>query len=320
MTGPAPVTSARRGATTVASVLGFIAFPAALVLIEAVSHHLRHRSTGFIISSGIEREYLLHVPPSYDATQPTPLVISLHGGALWGAAQRDVSRWNEVADREGFIVAYPSAASHGGPRAWDARPGEAIMTDVRFIADLIDTLKATYNVDSTRIYADGLSNGGGMTFVLSCTLSDRIAAVGLVASAQMLEWEWCTDSRPVPMMAFHGTADPVVPYTGGKTWVVRYTFPSMAAWAAKWARRNRCVQGPAESRVAADVTRIAYTSCAKGADVVLYRVEEGGHTWPGGGPLPEWLGGSTSHSMSASSELWAFYRAHPLVPADGPID
>ena len=312
MTAPAVERGALGRAAVLTAVLALLAIPVVIVVIGAVSYHVRNRSNGFIISSGIERDYLLHVPSSYDPAKPTPLVISLHGGALWGAAQRHVSRWNDVADREGFLVVYPSGSSEGGPRAWNAMPGEEMRTDVRFIADLIDKLSAGYNIDSTRIYADGLSNGGGMAFVLSCTLSDRIAAVGLVASAQMLPWEWCADQRPVPMIAFHGTADPEVPYNGGKTWVAPYTLPSIPAWVATWARRNRCARGPIETSVAADVTRLAYTECANGADVVLHRVENGGHTWPGGGPLPEWLVGTTSRSLSASNELWKFYRAHPL--------
>ena len=99
------------------------------------------------------------------------------------------------------------------------RRGPGLTKDVRFISDLIDDLEKAYNIDPTRIYANGLSNGGGMAFVLSCTLSDRIAAVGMVAAAQMLPWSWCTDHRPVPMIAFHGTADSIVPYEGGTSWV-----------------------------------------------------------------------------------------------------
>ena len=81
-----------------------------------------------------------------------------------------------------------------------------LARDVRFISELIDKLEAAYNIDPTRIYANGLSNGGGMAFVLSCTLSDRIAAVGMVGAAQTLPWSWCTDRRPVPMIAvsWHG--------------------------------------------------------------------------------------------------------------------
>jgi polyhydroxybutyrate depolymerase len=173
-------------------------------------------------------------------------------------------------------------------------------------------LKAAYNIDPTRVYANGLSNGGGMAFVLSCTLSDRIAAVGMVAAAHLTPWSWCRDERAVPMIAFHGTADPLPPYNGGKTWDASTAFPSVPTWTSTWARRNRCGSKPVESAVAADVTRLEYTNCADAAAVVLYTVREGGHTWPGGGPLPEWLVGPNSPSIDATSEMWAFFREHRL--------
>jgi len=150
-----------------------------------------------------------------------------------------------------------------------------LARDVRFISDLIETLNAAYNIDSTGVYADGLSNGGGMAFVLSCTLSDWIAAVGMVASVQLLPFDWCTDQRAVPMIAFHGTADRTVPYHGGKSWVARVAFPDMPTWAADWARRNRCSPNPVESAAAADVTRLEYTDCAADDAVVLYTVMGG---------------------------------------------
>jgi polyhydroxybutyrate depolymerase len=186
------------------------------------------------------------------------------------------------------------------------------MRDVEFISALVDRIAAEYSIDRTRIYADGLSNGGGMAFVLSCTLSDRIAAVGLVASAQLLPWSWCKDDHPVPMIAIHGTADPVTPYQGGRRWVARYTFPSISQWTANWAHRNRCAQKPVNSRVATDVIRMEYVSCDSDAAVVLYTIVGGGHSWPGGGPVPEWLVGTTSHGIDASREMWKFFRAHPL--------
>ena len=151
-----------------------------------------------------------------------------------------------------------------------------------------------------------------MSFVLSCTLSDRIAAVGLVGAAQTLPWTWCTDHRAVPMIAFHGTADPEVPYNGGKSWVAPERFPSTPGWAANWARRNRCAPDPVASAVATDVTRRAYTHCADDADVVLYTIIGGGHTWPGGGALPASWVGPTSRSIDATSEMWAFFRGHTL--------
>ena len=296
----------------IAAVFVLLGLPGALALVEAVSFYVANASNGSFVSSGQKREYLLYVPRSYDRTKPTPLVISLHGASLWGAAQKETSQWNRVADEHGFIVVYPSGEGGGGPRVWHEGDGAEPSRDVRFISELIDTLDVRYNIDPRMIYANGLSNGGGMSFVLSCTMSDRIAAVGLVAAAHLLPWEWCTDRRPVPMIAFHGTADPEVPYNGGRTWVAPERFPSIPTWTANWARRNRCAPNPLDSAVAADVIRRAYTNCADDAAVVLYTVRGGGHTWPGGKPLPQWFAGRTTQSIDATSLMWAFFREHPL--------
>lgn len=305
----------RRRTGVIGTVLVLLTLPLALALVEAVSFHVRNRSNGTLESSGLTREYLLHVPTSYDRARPTPLVITLHGGAMWPVAQMELSQWNRVADHHGFIVVYPSARSGRGPRAWRAGGGPGQERDVRFIAELIDTLRARYTIDPARIYANGLSNGGGMAFVLSCTLSDRIAAIGLVGTAIFLPWSACADRRAVPMIAFHGTADRQALYHGGKSWVARDTFPNIPVWTATWARRNRCAPSAVESRIAADVTRLEYTQCADAASVLLYRIEGGGHTWPGGGPLPDWFVGRTSNSVDASSLMWAFFREHPLREA-----
>jgi polyhydroxybutyrate depolymerase len=312
-TRPPSATAATR---VLAAALALLAMPVALAAVEAVAFYARNRNNGAITSSGRTREYLLYVPKSYDPARPTSLVISMHGAGMWPAAQKDVSRWNAVADEHGFIVVYPSGIGRGVPRVWQMGSDSGGRADVRFLADLIDTLQASYNIDPRRIYADGLSNGGGMAFVLSCTLSDRIAAVGLVGSAQLLPWSWCTDERPVPMIAFHGTDDTFAPYHGGTSWVLPNasdTFPDIPTWTANWARRNRCDATAAESRVAPDVTRREYTGCADDAAVVLYTIHEGGHTWPGGGPLPEWFAGRTSTGVSASRQAWAFFQAHPLA-------
>jgi polyhydroxybutyrate depolymerase len=292
--------------------LALIGLPVVLAATQAVSFYVRNRSNGFIVSSGQTREYLLYVPTSYDRGKPTPLVISMHGAGLWGAAQKEMSQWNTVAEREGFIVVYPTGARGSGPRIWHVEPGPRLPTDVTFISDLIDKLSADYNIDPARIYANGLSNGGAMSFVLSCTLSDRIAAVGMVSAAQLMPWSWCTDPRPVPMITFHGTADPVVPYTGGKTWVAPRAFPNIPMWTANWAARNRCAPNPTDSDVAANVTRRTYTGCANDASVVLYTIRGGGHDWPGGKPVPEWLCGPVSHGIDATSQMWAFFREHRL--------
>ncbi len=295
--------------------LVLLALPALLAVAEAVSYRVVNRSNGSLVSSGTRREYLLYVPRGVDSTRPAPLVISLHGGAMWGAAQKETSQWNRVADEHGFIVVYPSAVGGHGPRAWEADGGPGQAGDVRFIAELIDTVAARYAIDRARVYANGLSNGGGMSFVLSCTLSDRIAAVGVVAPAIFLPWSACTDRRAVPMIAFHGTADRHTPYHGGPSWVARLGLPNIPRWTAAWARKNGCGPEPVVSVAAADVTRLEYVNCAEAAAVVLYTIHGGGHTWPGGTPLPEWFAGSTTNSIDASSEMWAFFREHPLRQA-----
>jgi polyhydroxybutyrate depolymerase len=174
----------RRG--VIGAVLVLISLPMALALVEAVAFFVSNRSNGSFVSSGEKRDYLLYVPKSYDRTKPAPLVISLHAAAMWGAAQKETSQWNRVADSAGFIVVYPSGVRGNGPRIWREDDGPGLGKDAKFIAELIDTLEAAYKIDPTRIYANGLSNGGGMSFALSCTMSNRIAAVGLVGSAQLL--------------------------------------------------------------------------------------------------------------------------------------
>jgi polyhydroxybutyrate depolymerase len=292
-----------------------VGLPLVVILIAIVAISVLDRTNGTIVSSGETREYLLHVPDSYDGAEPAPLVISLHAGFTWPAHQMNLSRWNRLADEHGFIVVYPSGSEV--PKRWHTfHPGAGLERDVRFISELIDTLRSAYNIDPARIYANGMSNGGGMAFVLSCTLSDRVAAVGMVAPAQSLPSGWCTDTRPVPMMAFQGDADPIVPYDGGPLGdpfnPVKPVFPAVRDFVASWAERNRCAASPVLSTVAPDVTRLEYPDCAEGAAVVLYTLSGGGHSWPGGKPPPEWWVGTTNTSIDATSELWAFFLEHPL--------
>jgi len=234
-----------------------------------------------------------------------------------------ISEWNRVADEHGFIVVYPSGTG-ALLKIWPMKPEADLMADVRFISELIDTLEAAYNIDATRIYANGASNGGAMAYALSCKLSHRIAAVGTVSAGQVPA-SWCAVSRPVPMITFHGTADPIAPYNGGRrSRASAKPFPSVSTWAANWAQRNRCGPNPIESVVAADVTRLEYTDCADDAAVVLYTLRGGGHAWPSGKPKQEsflfarvlamnqWLLGPTNRNIDATSQMWAFFREHQL--------
>lgn len=298
----------------VAAVVGLLTLPAIIAVADAASFWLRNRSNGAIVSSGEKRQYLLYVPRSYRASKPVPLVISLHGAGGWPVQQMQLSGWNRVAEREGFIVVYPAGLDRFGPRIWHTGSGDRAARDVRFISDLIDKLEREYRIDRERIYVNGLSNGGGMSFVLSCTLSDRIAAVGMVSSAQMLPWRWCTDGRPVPMIAFHGTADPMAPYDGGDSWLAPVPFLSLPKFIAGWARRNGCAPDAVESRPAADVTRREYERCTGDAAVVLYTLHGGGHVWPGGKPLPAWFVGPDSRTVDATREMWSFFRSRSRLP------
>jgi polyhydroxybutyrate depolymerase len=299
-----------------------IGLPVALVVMVLVWTSIADKTNGAIVSSGVTRRYLLYVPKTYDRSRLTPLVITMHGGGSWPAAAMYISRWNEVAEQHGFIVVYPAGSSafwggfSPGPHVWPMGP-RSLGGEVRFISDLIDKLEAEYNIDPNRIYADGMSNGGGMALALSCRLSDRIAAVGAVASGRKLSWDRCGDSRPVPMVAFHGTADLRAPYRGGRSSAPSdpVMFPDIRDWTAHVARRNQCKGDPSDTRITANVRRLAYTNCAENADVVLYSVEGGGHTWPGWQVpqvvAPEWLVGRATREINATRVMWEFFVQHP---------
>lgn len=268
---------------SVAAVVGFVTITTRL-----------NRANGAIESGGMKREYVLYVPRSYRAVRPTPLVISLHGAGMWPAQQENMTHWDQLAEEFGFLVVYPAARG----RVWRvSHPGVSVVSDVRFVADLIDSLRARYAIDPGRVYANGFSLGGAMTFVLSCTLSDRLAAVGTVSAAQTLPWSWCIDKHAVPLINFHGTAD-LVPYAGGPSPdpLNPLTFPSVRAWTAQWARRNACAPRPVESAVTSDVSLREYQHCANDATVALYTVQGGGHAWPGGKALPRWPFGRTTRT------------------------
>ena len=288
----------------------------------------KDKTNGTVDTSGVARPFLLYIPKSHDVGKPTPLLISLHGAAGWAALQRDISGWNRLADEHGFIVAYPSGARmfsflSRGPRVWRVDDGPGVDLDARYISDLIDKLEHDYNIDRQRVYVDGLSNGGGMAFVVACRLADRVAAVGEVAAAETLPYEWCHETRPVAVIKFHGTADPIVAYAGGKS-PDRFNpvmFPAVRDWVSSWARRNRCGD-PVDEKVTAQTDRLTYTNCADNADVVLYTVNGGGHAWPGGMALPEWWVGKTTNDINATELMWEFFAQHrrgdPVRSVRGP--
>ena len=293
-----------------------VGVPVVLVLAMALVYTLSNKTNGTLISSGVRREYLLYVPPSYDPATPAPLVITLHGFAQWPANQRDVSRWNPLADEYGFIVVYPSGT--GFPKRWGARGTtdslNPQMEDVTFMSDLIDKLESEYTIDPTRIYANGLSNGGGMSYLLACELSERIAAIGTVAGAHLYPLDECRPTYTMPMIAFHGADDQIVPYYGGPSGMFDVPFPVIPDWVAQYAAQNGCATTPDELPAQGEVTGIRYAPCSADTEVLFYTIHGGGHAWPGSSFLPEAVVGHATQDIDATRTIWDFFQQYTRIP------
>ncbi len=273
-------------------------------LLGFLVYTLADRSNGTLTVGGEKRRYLVYVPTGYDPQRPTALVISLHGFAQWPAHQSLVTHWTRLADEYGFIVVHP--AGTGFPKRWRANSADALQQpDVAFLEALIEELSSRYNLDPRRIYVNGLSNGAGMSFVLSCALAERIAAWGGVGGAYAFPWEGCAPSRPVPAIFFHGEQDPIVPYQGGVVSRGGWTLPNIPAWVDTYATRNRCTLPAVKETVSEHVTRWTYQDCE--APVVFYSISDGGHTWPGGEGLPAFITGPTNMEIDATALMWAFF-------------
>jgi len=283
------------------------------VFIGAIYFDL-HRSNGEVLTGGKKRAYLLDVPKTIPSNHPMPLVICLHGFAEWPAHVMRLSHWNKLADEYGFLVVYPRGS--GFPFRWRCSGmfGEEAgqSQDVQFISDLIDRLKEEYQIDEARIYANGLSNGGGMSFLLACRLSERIAAIGGVAGAYGLPWTEYKPKRPVPAIIFHGTADPLVPFhpkSSGRFSML----PDIPQWVQSLAEHNGCQTNPVPLPGSGSVSGVWYQASTNNADVVFYTVTEGGHTWPGGKPMAEFITGKTTRDIDATGLMWKFFMDHPLA-------
>lgn len=294
-------------------ILFLLGLAALTVAIIAGVFLFENRTNGSLISSGETRRYLLYVPESYDAAKPAPLVITIHGFAQWPAHQAHISHWNNLADEYGFIVVYPEGT--GFPKRWRAGQTEGESDpaiEIRFFNDLIDKLESEYSIDPARVYANGLSNGGGMSYVLGCLLSERIAAIGGVSGAYGLPLEDCDPGRVVPMIAFHGTVDPIVPYEGGESGDGRFNLPNIPAWMRERALLNGCDSDPRELPGTGDASVYQYVNCDEDAEVIFYSVAGSGHGWPGGEPIAAWIVGPTSQNVDATRLIWDFFQKYSL--------
>ena len=292
-------------------IISLISFSIILILLAAF--WISNKTNGKIEAFGRERRYLLHVPESYRLTAPVPLVITIHGYAEWPAHQAQISHWNDLADHYGFIVVYP--AGTGFPLRWRTSGkvnDKGSMEDFFFLRDLIDQLEKDYNIDPKRIYVNGFSNGGGMTYLAACKLQERIAAIGMISGAYLNEKESCLTIRPVPTILFHGKLDQIVPYPGGRSKSFDYPFPDIEQWVVELASSNGCQAEKAENSIIGEVEVEKYVNCKLGAEVIFYSIQNGGHSWPGGEPLPEWIAGYTTNEIDATELMWAFFQKHPL--------
>jgi len=286
--------------------------------------------TDSIIIDGLKRTFIYYVPQSFDTHKSVPLLIVLHGGGGTGKNMVKLTKggFNNLSEKKGFVVVYPDGIdkhwNDGRNNEEEARKDD--IDDVGFISALIDILIEKMNIDKNRVFVTGMSNGAIMSYRLACELSEKIAAIAPVAGniPQNLLTS-CSPSRPVSVLAINGVNDPLVPFTGGEV-----TGPfgqkklgkvlSASESVRFWAKNNDC---PATASVTYEpdldpedgtlVRKEVYKNGKNNTDVVLYVIEGGGHTWPGGYQyLGKGIVGKTSYDINADEIIWNFFEKHSL--------
>ncbi len=256
-----------------------------------------------LTSGGEQRTYRLSVPARYRPDRPAPLIVNLHGSgsnALQASVYSDLPR---AAAARGVLVVTPDA--HGGK--WQLGP---TGSDATFLGDLVDDIEARYCIDLARVHLAGMSLGAWKAAITACSSGDRYASMALVAVE--IEPGSCP---PIPVVAFHGTADPVVAYGAGGGSVDAAATPNKGVPGtlgniANWARREGCAKKPVISTIGNDVRLRRYVRCDQGGAVELYTIVGGGHTWPGssidlGDPS------FTTHTIDANQIVLDWFAAHP---------
>jgi polyhydroxybutyrate depolymerase len=270
-----------------------------------------------------ERFYLLTTPAGHDGRTPLPLVIDFHGLSEGAQVHTVMSNYAPLAQSEGFVVAVPNGS--GVPIRWDVKPGPE-NKDLAFIDAMLEQLGNDLCIDTSRVYATGLSYGAIMTSFLTCERSDRFAAVAPVAG--LLVPKPCDQARKVPILTFHGTADPILPFNGGEGRIPGLTppdatvpplppadlnGPGFPANVAQWAARNGCKPTPTDTNVTENVIHRVY-DCPASAPVEFYIILGGGHAWPGSefSKLTEQIVGPTTFDIDASKLSWEFFQRFQL--------
>jgi polyhydroxybutyrate depolymerase len=257
------------------------------------------------------RSFLVHFPPGFSNSQHLPVVFSLHGLGSDGPQQEFYSRMSETADSNHFIVCYPNGIANAWNSGFQA-PYNSSPDDVGFISKIIDTLKTLYDINLSRVYACGMSNGGFQSYRLACDLENRIAAIasvtGCITDLTALN---CALARKIPVLHIHGTEDPLVKYNG------ETGYKSVEETIAFFLSQNQCsnandtVHYPNTNlNDSSTVERIRYASCGDGTEVMFYKITGGGHTWPNA--YLDWIYGPTNRDFDASQEIWNFFNRFDL--------
>jgi polyhydroxybutyrate depolymerase len=262
--------------------------------------------------NGVERSFRLFVPTGYRHASPAPLLLVFHGAGGRGVGMAAHTGFSRLGEREGVVVVYPD----GLDRRWnDGRGYAATHDDVGFVRALLDSLHRELSLDPRRVYATGISNGAMFSYRLACDLPGVFAAVAPVAGAMPVDLATrCGGVPPVAVVAFRGTADPLVPYGGGVE-RRRGRLLSAERSAAFWATNAGCTAPPAttaEPDRVTDGTRVRHTvygGCQGERAVELYTIEGGGHTWPGGPPAGRAVGRVT-RELDATTVIWSFFARH----------
>lgn len=259
---------------------------------------------------GLQRSFDLHLPASLDLTKDVPLVLAFHGFDLNPAEMARISGLNALADREGFLVAYPLGAGqrpafNGGECCGQA--AQKNVDDVGFTRAIIEKVAQVVHLDRQRVYATGFSNGAIMAYRLACDLADQIAAIAPVGAAPATTL--CQPARPVSIIHFHGDADRLNPYEGGTT-QGGLEFWSVERGINYWLDLNGCPTEAQETQAGSIVHRV-YAPCRENAAVELYKILGGEHAWPGGEAVTAQIGQPTQE-IDASALIWEFFLAHPM--------
>lgn len=283
-------------------------------------------TTRAIIVDERERTFLIHVPPKYDKSKPTPLVVAYHGLGLPASMMPSYTKLDETADKYGFIVVYPAgitlswnAGARRGPLA------EARADDVKFTREMVKDLEKVLNIDKRRVFATGMSNGGMLCYKLANEASDLFAAIAPVSGT--MTYSEITSKRPVPVIHFHGTDDGVVGYDQKREMLGGLVYVASAPdTIAAWVKFDGCKSKPIETDLpdkesdGTTVTKRDYGTGRDGVEVVLYTIKGGGHTWPGVTPpaknLSDRFLGLATFDISANELMWEFFAKHPMPEAE----